>query len=113
MFESSPYRTRLRCEALKAAILNSLFVRSRVYWNRDREPGTLSACSLPWCLGVVVACLHPKGKRQFDYNMRIWTFIRNECGDQFSATLDQIRTEAVTEVWIDQQGPNRPAAMVS
>jgi hypothetical protein len=33
--------------------------------------------------------------------MRIWTFIRNECGDQFSATLDQIRTEAVTEVWSD------------
>jgi len=61
----------------------------------------------------VVAGLHPKGEEQFDSNMRIGTFIRNECGDQFSATLDQIRTEAVTEVWIDQQGPNRPAAMVS
>jgi len=45
--------------------------------------------------------------------MRIWTFIRNECGDQFSATLDQIRTEAVTEFWIDQQRPNRPAARLS
>jgi len=45
--------------------------------------------------------------------MRIWRFIRNECGGQFSATLDQIRTEAVTEVWIDQQRPNRPAARLS
>jgi hypothetical protein len=45
--------------------------------------------------------------------MRIRTFIRNECGDQFSATLEQIRTEAVTELWIDLQGPNRPAARVS
>jgi hypothetical protein len=45
--------------------------------------------------------------------MRIWTFIRNECGGHFSATLDQIRTEAVTEVWIDQQRPNRPAARLS
>ena len=60
---------------------SSLFVRSRVYWNRDREPLTLSACSLPWGLGVVVAGLHPKGKEQFDSNMRIGTFIRNECGD--------------------------------
>jgi hypothetical protein len=56
---------------------------------------------------------HPKGKKQFDNDMRIWKFIRNECGDQFSATLDQIRTEAVTEVWIDQQRPNRPAARLS
>jgi len=61
----------------------------------------------------VVAGLHPKGKEQFDSDMRIWTFIRNECGDQFSATLDQIRTAAVTEVWIDQQDPNRPTARVS
>jgi hypothetical protein len=45
--------------------------------------------------------------------MRIWTFIGNECGDQFSATLDQIRTAAVTEVWIDLQDPNRPTARVS
>jgi len=61
----------------------------------------------------VVAGLHPKGKEQFDSNMRIGTFIRNECGDQFSATLDQMRTEAVTEVWTDQQRPNRPAALLS
>jgi hypothetical protein len=61
----------------------------------------------------VVAGLHPKGKEQVDSNMRIGTFIRNECGDQFSATLDQVRTEAVTEVWIDQQGPYRPTARVS
>jgi len=45
--------------------------------------------------------------------MRIWTFIRDECSDQFSATLDQIRTEAVIEVWIDQQDPNQPTARVS
>jgi hypothetical protein len=68
---------------------------------------------LPWGLGVVVAVLHPEGKKQFDSNMRIWTFIRNECGDPFSATLDQIPTGAVTALWIDQRDPNRPAARVS
>src|ERR1700704_3759147 len=110
MCESSQRRTRFRGEPLKAAIYSSLFVRSRVYWDREREPRTLSASSQSRRRGVSG---HPKGKKQFDNNPRIWIFIRNECGGQFSATLDQIRTEAVTEVWIDQQRPNRPAARVS
>jgi len=110
MCESSQCRTLLRGGPLKAAIYSSLFVRSRVYWNREREPRTLSASSLARRRGV---SSHPKSTNQFDNDMRIWTFIRNECGDQFSATLDQIRTEAVTEFWIDQQRPNRPAARLS
>src|SRR5882757_2970942 len=106
MGESPPYRTGLRDEHPEGHICCSLFVRYRVYWNREREPRTLPASSLPRRRGV---SSHPKGKKQFDNNTRIWTFIRNECGGQFSATLDQVRTVAVTEFWIDQQCPNRPA----
>src|SRR5882757_236479 len=108
MCESSQCRSRVRGERPEGHICCSLFVRYRVYWDREREPRTLSASSLPRRRGVGS---HPKGKKQND--MRIWRFIRNECGGQFSATLDQIRTEAVTEVWIDQQRPNRPAARLS
>jgi hypothetical protein len=110
MCESSQWRSRVRGEHPEGHICCSLFVRYRVYWDRERKPRILSASSLPRRRGVSG---HPKGKKQFDNDMRIWIFIRNEGGDQFSATLDQIRTEAVTEVWIDQQRPNRPAARLS
>ena len=110
MCESSQCRSRVRGEHPEGRICCSLFVRYRVYWDREREPRTLSASSLSRRRGVSG---HPKGKKQFDNNTRIWTFIRNECGGQFSATLDQNRTEAVTEFWIDQQRPNRPAARLS
>src|SRR3979490_674639 len=110
MCESSQWRSRVRGEHPEGHICCSLFVRSRVYWNREREPRTLSASSLPRRRG---ASSYPKGKKQFANDMRIGTFIRNECGGHSSAPLDQIRTEAVTEVWIDQQRPNRPAARLS
>jgi hypothetical protein len=80
--------------SLKAAICCSLFVRSRVYWNRDREPRTLSTGSLRDCYGA--GCL-PKGNKPFDNNTRIWTFVCEESGIQLNTALDQNRTEAVTK----------------
>jgi hypothetical protein len=56
---------------------------------------------------------HPKDKKRFGAITRNRTFTRNESGIQLSAALDQIRTEAVIEEWIDQQGPDRSAARVS
>jgi hypothetical protein len=67
-----PTESEEEANALKAAIFSSLFVRSRVYWNRDREPRTLSAWSLPECRGA--GCL-PKGKKRFDNETHIWTIV--------------------------------------
>ena len=68
----------------------------------------IATCPHAPCLGVVVIGYHPEDKKRFDNKTRIWTFICKGCGEEFSATLDQIRTESVTEEWIDQQYPNRP-----
>ena len=57
----------------------------------------IATCPHAPCLGVVVIGYHPEDKKRFDNKTRIWTFICKGCGEEFSATLDQIRTESVTE----------------